>query len=264
MSHPAFSYSTDPKRSSAGFTLAELLVVVAIVGVLVAIAIPVFTSQLEKAQEATCEANRRSLKAMVTVGYLSEGMKENPTQLTLDECMASLGASNNANTLCPLDGDYSLQGNIQNGGVVVKCSVHGLSTDEEMYAWVQANSNLWGPTGSDDKKIWEEYKAKTGNTSWPKLSDENGTTLYLKFKSYNNRNSGTFLFASTLGSEVNDHGQWKASYVCDNTGLIGDAGQWYKVPDGSSVAAKEDKMKELLENNKDNKVSLLNGKFVAQ
>ncbi len=35
-----------------GFTLAELLIVVAVIGVLVAIAIPVFNKQLEKAREA--------------------------------------------------------------------------------------------------------------------------------------------------------------------------------------------------------------------
>ena len=36
------------KRNKKGFTLAELLIVVAIVAVLVAIALPVFTAQLDK------------------------------------------------------------------------------------------------------------------------------------------------------------------------------------------------------------------------
>ena len=39
-------------KSDRGFTLAELLIVVAIIGVLVAIAIPIFTSQLERSREA--------------------------------------------------------------------------------------------------------------------------------------------------------------------------------------------------------------------
>ena len=37
------------KKSRKGFTLAELLIVVAIIAVLVAVAIPVFGNQLEKA-----------------------------------------------------------------------------------------------------------------------------------------------------------------------------------------------------------------------
>ena len=43
-----------------GFTLAELLIVVAIIAVLVAVSIPVFTNQLEKAREATDAANIRA------------------------------------------------------------------------------------------------------------------------------------------------------------------------------------------------------------
>lgn len=50
-------------NNKKGFTLAELLVVVAIIAVLVGISIPVFTSQLEKAREATDLANIRSAYA---------------------------------------------------------------------------------------------------------------------------------------------------------------------------------------------------------
>ncbi|MDO4516828.1 MAG: prepilin-type N-terminal cleavage/methylation domain-containing protein [Bacillota bacterium] len=53
------------KKSNKGFTLAELLIVVAIIAVLVAIAIPVFTSQLEKSREATDLANVRGAYAQV-------------------------------------------------------------------------------------------------------------------------------------------------------------------------------------------------------
>lgn len=48
------------RRSKKGFTLAELLIVVAIIAVLVAISIPIFTSQLEKSREATDLANVRA------------------------------------------------------------------------------------------------------------------------------------------------------------------------------------------------------------
>ncbi|MEG1397301.1 MAG: prepilin-type N-terminal cleavage/methylation domain-containing protein, partial [Raoultibacter sp.] len=51
----------ESMRSQKGFTLAELLIVVAIILVLVAIAIPVFTGATQKAEEATCAANRTSL-----------------------------------------------------------------------------------------------------------------------------------------------------------------------------------------------------------
>ena len=51
------------KKNNKGFTLAELLIVVAIIAVLTAIAIPVFTTQLEKSREAADLANIRSAYA---------------------------------------------------------------------------------------------------------------------------------------------------------------------------------------------------------
>ncbi len=61
------------KKNNKGFTLAELLIVVAIIAVLVAIAIPVFTSQLEKSREATDLSNVRSAYAEVMADYLANG-----------------------------------------------------------------------------------------------------------------------------------------------------------------------------------------------
>lgn len=49
------------REEKDGFTIAELLIVVAIVAVLVAIAIPVFTAQLNEARYGTDQANARSI-----------------------------------------------------------------------------------------------------------------------------------------------------------------------------------------------------------
>lgn len=61
------------RKQNKGFTLAELLIVVAIISVLVAISIPIFTSQLEKAREATDAANIRSQYAQVMTDAITEG-----------------------------------------------------------------------------------------------------------------------------------------------------------------------------------------------
>ena len=62
------------RKLNKGFTLAELLIVVAIIGVLVAISIPIFNNQLKKARFATNVANARAAYAAAIAQYIDDGM----------------------------------------------------------------------------------------------------------------------------------------------------------------------------------------------
>ena len=70
------------RNNKKGFTLAELLIVVAIIGVLVAISFPIFAGKMEKARIATDEANMRAAKAAATAEYL---LNEGDTNENLPE-----------------------------------------------------------------------------------------------------------------------------------------------------------------------------------
>ena len=61
------------REDRKGFTLMELLIVVAIIAVLVAILIPVFNSSLVKAKEAADVANLRSAYAEAQIAILTDG-----------------------------------------------------------------------------------------------------------------------------------------------------------------------------------------------
>lgn len=65
------------KQNRNGFTLMEMLIVIAMIAVLIIIAIPVFASQLEKAREAADLANVRSAYAQVS----EEVMLGNPNTI---------------------------------------------------------------------------------------------------------------------------------------------------------------------------------------
>ncbi len=58
------------KKNKKGFTLAELLIVVAIIAVLVAIAIPVLNNSLEKSRQAADAANIRAAYAQAAADMM--------------------------------------------------------------------------------------------------------------------------------------------------------------------------------------------------
>lgn len=54
-------------RRNKGFTLAELLIIIAIIAILVGISIPIFASQLKKSRRAVDKANARNIEAVLGV-----------------------------------------------------------------------------------------------------------------------------------------------------------------------------------------------------
>lgn len=63
-------------RASGGFTLVEMLVVVAIIAVLVVVSIPLVSASLEDAREAADAANERAAKAAAVAVYLLAGKSD--------------------------------------------------------------------------------------------------------------------------------------------------------------------------------------------
>ena len=57
-------------QKNGGFTLIEMLIVVAIIAILIAVSIPLVSGALEKARDATDQANERAAKAEAVLYYM--------------------------------------------------------------------------------------------------------------------------------------------------------------------------------------------------
>ena len=86
------------KLNKKGFTLIEMLVVIAIIAVLVSIIIPTVTSATDKAAAATNAANLRSIKAEVVTAMLTNDDDKYTIPATDGTVSLASGVTNNLPT----------------------------------------------------------------------------------------------------------------------------------------------------------------------
>ena len=109
-----------PRRGSIrGFTLVEIMIVVGIIGLLIAIAVPNWIKTRERAQRDICIENLQQLETAKTLWSLETGQAEGtePDEADL------IGPTLYLKTMpeCPAGGEYLLNP----VGVVPECDVEG-------------------------------------------------------------------------------------------------------------------------------------------
>ena len=91
------------KQSKKGFTLVEIMIVVAIIGILAAIAIPNFVRYRKSAQANACIGNLKQLQSAVEQLRMAKGEGATPTLSNL--CGATLYMK--TTPVCPAQPDQS-------------------------------------------------------------------------------------------------------------------------------------------------------------
>lgn len=132
-------------NKKGGFTLIEMLIVVAIIAILVAVSIPLINGALERTRVATDAANERAAKAEAVIAYLSDELDvttgitfEKDTPYYYDAAEGSLSATT-------INAGYGRCANHKDSIIAIKVDEDGVVS----IAWVTKGTN------ADDSSDWD-------------------------------------------------------------------------------------------------------------
>jgi type IV pilus assembly protein PilA len=113
-----------------GFTLIELLIVILVLAILMAVAMPLYLAAVADSQTKTCRAN------MQTIANAEQAYKTSSTAHTYTTTLSDLDANLGQTPVCPSGGTYTVEisdgsqtsqsgAAVPAGGLVISCDASG-------------------------------------------------------------------------------------------------------------------------------------------
>lgn len=197
-------------KNKKGFTLVELIVVLAILAILVVIAVPIAFGSLDASKKTVCVANRTTAKRMISQDEVLRG-----SLYTIPEIETFI---TNNEIVCPKGGKITtrrLRGELGMNAIVVACSQHVEGAFASRGVWLDFMRFM-----DDNSKITsnDELRAKflaANGGKWPTITV--GTSVYNIQPFYSDKGDKTlpleervWLYATTDNQSAN---QWFVPFV---------------------------------------------------